>query len=383
MTRFHHNIFNPFKTKKIRIGFVAICISVVPFLWVYLNQMFIREGFETPCGTILPEIQVREKHLRLDAIDALFSFSVFGDMRWESPPRIAILQQAQMENPLLMVNLGDAVTFSGDREWRRYIRELEIHWNRSIHYFHIPGTHSMIPRVKREAPSFFEHYFGYPEYCVDVASWRFVFLDTSWGYLSFSHLQHLHHLLKEAASQKKRAVLFMHHPPRFKKRVEKHTLSRSSTWLLEQILSGYDVAAIFAAHIHDVFAAFCTSSNFLLNFRLYAPYGDLLHDSPPDFFYLNIRCNTFHVNGSENRIGRGVRSALYSFWVFGTNYPPGPGCLGTRADKGPLTPETQHLFPLQHRLLERLHPEPVQEPGGAFFFLSAFLVTGDAGFHEP
>lgn len=236
------------------IGLSLVAILLLTFGSIYLYQMNKRGGFETmPDRTPLPALRaMHEKNILSPEGDA-FSFAVLGDMRWDSAPRIAILRNAQKKAPLFMVNLGDVVTFGRKNEWKTYIEELSVNWNRTIPYFHIPGSHSINFRLDGVYPAFYRHYFGKTYYFVDVQNWRFIFLDTSKTYLPQSQRSWLSNRLEECTRDGKRAVIFTHCPPRAAEQGITHALTQGSTNALAQIIAGHDVAAIFAAHIHKTF----------------------------------------------------------------------------------------------------------------------------------
>jgi len=130
---------------------------------------------------------------------------------------------------------------------------LSSHWNPGIPYFHLPGSHSINFRLNGIYPVFFEHYFGSTYYFIDVQNWRFIFLDTSKTYLPLTQRRWLRYRLKECKQEGKRAVIFTHCPPMAAEQGIAHSLTQGSTDALARIVSDYDVAAIFAAHIHKTF----------------------------------------------------------------------------------------------------------------------------------
>lgn len=222
---------------------------------IYLFQLYSRDGFvPVPKDTPIPSIRIDRERNSINTAETSFSFAVLGDMRWESSPRIATLIYAEMTKPLFMVNLGDAVRYARLEEWKRYVSELAAHWDRSIPYYHIPGGHSLNLRVDGVYPAFYGHYFGKTNYLVDVGKWRFIFLDTSKTYLTGRQTEWLSDLLEECKEGGRRAVIFTHCPPMSSEQGVTHSLTRGSTERLGEIISGYDVAAIFAGHIHRNFS---------------------------------------------------------------------------------------------------------------------------------
>lgn len=238
--------------RYIRIIGISFCVLIPLFLSVvYLYQMNKRGGFESiPDNTPLPSLRVtKEKHI-LHPHGDFFSFAVLGDMRWTSEPRITVLKDAQKHKPLFMVNLGDVVEFGRKAEWEQYIEELRINWNIEIPYFHVPGSHSINPRITGIYPAFYEHYFGKTSYSIDVGNWRFIFVDTSKTYLPYNQARWLSAMLNECKLEGKRAIIFTHCPPMSLEHGITHSMTKGSTERLAKTISGHDVAAIFAAHIH-------------------------------------------------------------------------------------------------------------------------------------
>ncbi len=60
-------------------------------------------------------------------------------------------------------------------------------------------------------------------------------------------------MLEESDKAGKRAVIFTHCPPHLAEQGITHSLTKGSTEKLARIISGHDVAVIFAAHIHKTF----------------------------------------------------------------------------------------------------------------------------------
>jgi 3',5'-cyclic AMP phosphodiesterase CpdA len=234
---------------------VVVCMATLIGLGGnYLNAMQTRGGFDAIIrDSPAPELRVAEERILLEPSEGSFSFAVLGDMRWESPPRIAVLKDAQQRKPLFMTNLGDAVAKSRGAEWEKYLDELAANWDRSIPYFHIPGGHSRNYRFDGVYPAFFQHYFGRTNYYVDVKGWRFCFLDTSSGNIPNDQESWLKERLREAERDRRKVVLFMHHPPRLEAQGIKHALSGADTQKLAQIIKGGEIAAIFCGHIHSTF----------------------------------------------------------------------------------------------------------------------------------
>jgi 3',5'-cyclic AMP phosphodiesterase CpdA len=238
--------------KAVAVGSLVAMLSLGSGLLVAMRE---KGGFDplSPASA-LPELRIQEDRLELDPPDHPFAFAVLGDMRWESPPRIAILRDAQKRSPLFMANLGDAVSKGLRGEWEAYIDELTTHWDRKVPYFHIPGGHSLNLRVDGLYPALFQHFFGRTFYCVDVKAWRFIFLDTSDGTIPSEQLDWLDRRLSESVGERKRVALFIHHPPRSDAQGITHALSDTSTRELSRTLAGSNVAAIFAGHIHSTFS---------------------------------------------------------------------------------------------------------------------------------
>ncbi len=206
-----------------------------------------------PDSTPIPRLRVTTPQISLYPQTEDYSFCVLGDMRWDSPPRIAILRHAQVIAPLFMVNLGDVTFKSRHAEWQQYLSELELNWNPDIPYFHIPGRHSRNRRPFGHGLDFFKHYFGREYFCLKVGNMCFIFLDTSAGDIPDYQIQWLSELLKECKQAQPQVVLFMHHPPRDKTQGITHALSPDSTQKLAGLLAGCKVTAIFAGHIHRTF----------------------------------------------------------------------------------------------------------------------------------
>lgn len=203
-----------------------------------------------PANTPLPSLRITQGKNILQTQSDSFSFAVLGDMRWTSEPRITILKDAQRHKPLFMVNLGDPVEFGNKDEWARYMNELAGNWNRITPYFHIPGGHSINVRLNGVYPAFYECFFGRTYYAVDAGDWRFTFLDTSKTYIPDSQMKWLLHILNDSRKRGKRNVIFSHCPPKSAEHGVTHSLTAGSTKNLARIVSGHNVAAIFAGHIH-------------------------------------------------------------------------------------------------------------------------------------
>lgn len=242
--------------KYIKLTGITFALSLSAALaTTYLYQMHKRGGFETipDDARIVPPRVVRESNF-LGAQGKSFSFAVLGDMRWSSPPRIAVLKDAQHGKPLFMVNLGDPVEFGSKPEWEKYIGELLLHWDGRIPYYHTPGGHSINFRINGIYPAFFGHYFGETDYYVDVNDWRFIFLDTSMTYLSRPKAQWLYGIMERCKKDGRTAVIFTHCPPYSADGGVTHALMKGSTDRLAEVLAGRNVAAIFAGHIHTTFS---------------------------------------------------------------------------------------------------------------------------------
>jgi len=161
---------------------IACIMTLIAIGSGYLYIMLSKGIFQAVAGDWqAAELKVNEERVLLNGPQGSFSFAVLGDMRWESPPQIAILRDAQQRKPLFMVNVGDVVNSSRKVEWEKYLGELAVNWDRDIPYFHIPGRHSLDFRITGTYPASFQNLFGRTYYCVDVNEWRFIFLDTSKG----------------------------------------------------------------------------------------------------------------------------------------------------------------------------------------------------------
>jgi hypothetical protein len=233
--------------------YILVLAVAALILWKYVSQMILRGGFDLiPADTPLPAIRVVKKEVMWRSTPGKFSFAVLGDMRWDSAPRIATLEHAQSKRPLFMVNLADVVEYSRKDEWERYISELRTNWNRDIPYYHVPGSHSLNVRLGGVYPAFFRHYFGKTFYSVDIASWRFIFLDTSYGFVPKKQRRWLSARLEDARRRSMRSVLFMHFPPRVESKGITHAMKVGGTNRFADVINGFDIAAIFSAHMHDV-----------------------------------------------------------------------------------------------------------------------------------
>ncbi|HUT22799.1 MAG TPA: metallophosphoesterase [Sumerlaeia bacterium] len=228
------------------VGFLVVAAAGAFLYW--------NSELRVPAGTPLPDLRIRDDAIGLDSSGEAFSFAVLGDNCMCEAPRLAVMEDAQAREILFLCNMGDVVRFANPAHWKRYMRELQSHLKPNLPYFHTPGNHDVDHQVFGKQYKFYEHYLGRTWYAVDAGEWRLVFLDT--GKLGLSQIQRnwLGEKLGEAKQQGKRVILLTHTPPRSTDGGPvDHTMGSESSRALAEIISGYDVAAIFAGHIHKVF----------------------------------------------------------------------------------------------------------------------------------
>ncbi|MGD9809318.1 MAG: metallophosphoesterase [Deferribacterales bacterium] len=235
-----------------KIIFSILIITAAVSSGGYITAMAMLGGFDSIHGSSpLPQLIISDRKLHMDTSQDNFTFAVLGDMRWESPPRIAALEYAQSLKPDFMVNLADVTKYGRADEWKKYISELEQYWDQQLPYYHIPGGHSVNARINGLKPAFYKHYFGKTYFRLDAGEYTLLFLDTFLGFFPADELRWLRKQLTETRDRK--ILLFMHHPPYDKKQGITHALWRNSTDELSELIKEHDVKAIFAAHIHKTF----------------------------------------------------------------------------------------------------------------------------------
>jgi hypothetical protein len=154
-----------------------------------------------------------------------------------------------------MVNLGDIARWGTNRHWKKYIDELNTNLEKDIPYFHTPGRHCIDHRIYGARRQIFEHYFGKVDFCIDVRDkWRFLLLDSSRQCLLPAQLEWVERQLHHSTLNGRQVAILTHCPPLDRKDGVTHALDADSTKRLADLVQKYpNVAAIFAAHIHDTF----------------------------------------------------------------------------------------------------------------------------------
>jgi 3',5'-cyclic AMP phosphodiesterase CpdA len=213
-------------------------------------------SLEHPTTTPLPQLRILNERVEVKAPGDKFTFVQMTDLHQQGEPLLNILKEAQKNHPLFMTNTGDMIKVGKANLWLDYIGDLQKALNKDLPFFHTPGNHDTKRNYFPRDLEFYKNYFGRPYYYVDVNNWRLIFLDSDSTELPSEQIKWLKGVLEDSKKNSKRLILFTHCPPfvdGFVRKYKYHTLKQGSTEELAQTIKGYDVAAIFAGHIHNTF----------------------------------------------------------------------------------------------------------------------------------
>jgi Icc protein len=244
-----------------------------------------------------------------------FSFFVCGDTHGLYGVMEQMLDDAAMDRPSFIVNLGDLIRDPSSRVeargWLLEHRRIASRFNGP--YLTVLGNHDMFDDCG-EAPSYAE-VFGPTYYSFEYASGLFVVLDNAHGYVSAAQLEWLEQTL--AGRRATGPVFIFAHQPIFDPRPGRHHAMKPLIGGVERIMDLAEEAGvhtIFAGHLHT----FAETRKRGVSYVIAGGAGAWTHKDPPSYHYLKVT-----VRGGEV-----VTEVRWLHWPV-----PGSDAPRTRSDR--------------------------------------------------